>query len=299
MAKNNRIKEGGTISNILIYITAAILCFITLYPMYYVFVLSVSDSASVATQSVYFWPKGFQIDTYKMIASRPQMWQAYGNTIFYVVATTVLTILTCVLAGYPLTVKKFIGKRFIVYFLLIPMYFGGGLIPFFLLMTKLNLYNNIAAMIIPNCFNIWYIILTKTYLQSIPDSMFEAAKIDGANHYQLLFRIYMPLAKPILAVIAIYTIVGVWNSWFHAMVFVPDTKLQPLQLYLRRVLVQQTENLATTVTAADAAIMFKKRLSNIQLQYAMIIFTTLPVIFTYPIFQKHFVKGVMLGSLKG
>jgi len=298
MAKN-RIKEGSAIGNILIYTIAAILCFITLYPMYYVFILSVSDSASVMTQSVYFWPKGFQLDSYKMIMGRPEMWRAYGNTILYVSAITMLTLLTCILAGYPLAVQNFIGKKFVVFFLLIPMYFSGGLIPTFLLMTKLGLYNNIAAMIIPNCFNIWYIILTRTYFHSIPDTMREAAKIDGANNYQILFRIYMPLAKPILAVIAIYTIVGVWNSWFHAMVYLPNTKIQPLQLYLRRVLVEQTENLATPTTTEEAEIMFKRRLSNIQLQYAMIIFTTLPVIFAYPFFQKYFVKGVMLGSLKG
>jgi len=129
--------------------------------------------------------------------------------------------------------------------------------------------------------------------------MHEAAKIDGANNYQILFKIYMPLSKPILAVIAIYTIVGVWNSWFSAMVYLPNMKLQPLQLYLRRVLVEQSINLATPTTSADAEIMFKMRLANIQLQYAMIIFTTLPVIFSYPFFQKYFVKGVMLGSLKG
>jgi len=125
MAKNNKIREGSIIADVFIYIIAVIICFITIYPMYYVLVLSVSDSASVMTHSVYFWPKGFQLDTYKMIIGRSQMWQAYGNTIFYVVTTTLLTLLTCVLAGYPLTVKNFIGRKYVVIFLLIPMYFGG------------------------------------------------------------------------------------------------------------------------------------------------------------------------------
>lgn len=299
MGKSNQIKEGSISGDIFIYVIIGITCFITLYPMYYVIIMSLSDSASVLTKSVYFLPKGFQLDSYRVIIIKSEMWQAYANTIFYVASITLLTLLTCILAAYPLTVNKFIGRKFIVVYLLIPMYFSGGLIPTFLLMTKLHLYNNVAAMIIPNCFSIWYIILTRTFFKSIPDTLREVSKIDGANNYQILFKIYLPLAKPILAVIAIYSIVGTWNGWYHALIYLPNTKLQPLQLYLRRVLVEQTESLATPATAQQAELLFKKRFANIQLQYAMIVFTTLPVIVTYPFFQKYFVKGVMLGSLKG
>ena len=208
-------------------------------------------------------------------------------------------IFTCALCAYPLTSPKLIGRKFYNIFLLIPMYFGGGLIPTFILMTKLHLYDNIWALIIPASFSIWYIILTRTYFASIPEEMREAARIDGANNYQCLFRIYLPNAKPILAVIAIYTLVARWNSWYDALIYIPNQSLQPLQLYLRRILVDNTVDLAASLTAEDMEALALKRLSNDQMKYAMIIFTTLPIIFAYPFLQKYFVKGVMVGSLKG
>ena len=226
------------------------------------------------------------------------MWRAYGNTIFYVAATTVLMLLFCVLCAYPLCTPGLIGKKVLVTFLLIPMYFSGGLIPTFLIMNKLHLYNNVWAIILPGAISIWNIILTKTYFSSIPETIRESASIDGANHFKILFRIYMPLAVPILAVVAIYTIVITWNSWFNAMVYLPNPDLQPLQLYLRRVLIENTVDL-TKLPMNEVADAIKRSLSTVQLKYAMIIFTTLPVLFAYPFFQKHFVKGIMVGSLKG
>lgn len=178
------------------------------------------------------------------------------------------------------------------------MYFGGGLIPTFLVMNSLHLYNNIFAIIIPASFSIWYIILTRTYFTGIPKDIRESAFIDGASDAVILFRIYLPLAKPILAVIAIYSIVSMWNNWFSAQVYLPDQALHPLQLYLKRVLVAQTVDL-TKLNSADIGNAMRQMISAIQMQYSMIIFTTLPIIFTYPFFQKYFIKGVMLGSLKG
>ena len=168
----------------------------------------------------------------------------------------------------------------------------------FLLINKLGLYDNPLSQILPVCFSIWNIILVKAFFSSIPESLREAAKIDGANVYQILLKVYLPLSKPILAVIAVYTIVGVWNSWFNAMVYLPHTKWQPLQLYLRRVLIENTKQITEVLSPSAAQELARKQMSNAQLKYAMIIFTTLPVLFTYPFFQKYFVKGVMLGSLK-
>lgn len=266
--------------------------------MYYVFILSISDPIEAASMRVYFYPKGMYFRAYAILATDMKMWRSYGYTIFYVVSTTILVLLTSITCAYPLTYKKLIGRKFIVTFLLVPMYFAGGLIPSFLLISKLGLYNTVWALIIPSSFNIWYIILTRTYFTSIPESLRESARIDGANNFTILFDIYTPLSKPILAVVSIYTIVNVWNSWFTSMVYQPDTTIQPLQMYLRRVLVEQTVDLSK-LSMAEAEAMARLKLSNNQLKYAMIIFTTLPVLFTYPFFQKYFVKGVMLGSLKG
>lgn len=235
---------------------------------------------------------------YETLVTDSEMWRAYFNTFLYVVPTTLLMLFTCVLAAYPLTYKNLRGRKYINMFLLIPMYFSGGMIPSFLLITKLGLYDNPWSQILPACYSIWNIILVKSFFGTIPETLREAAKIDGANVYQVLLKVYLPLSSPILAVIAVYTIVGMWNSWFNALVYLPHTDWQPLQLYLRRVLVENTQNLSTTLDPDTAREMALRNLSNAQLKYAMIIFTTAPMLVVYPFFQKYFVKGVMLGSLK-
>jgi putative aldouronate transport system permease protein len=206
-------------------------------------------------------------------------------------------LITSVLGAFPLTYKSLIGRKYVNTFLLITMFFSGGLIPSFLLVMKLGMYNTPLALIIPGCFSVWNIILVKSYFSSVPETLREAAKIDGASVYQILLRIYLPLSTPILAVIAVYTVVGTWNSWFSALVYLPGLDWQPLQLYLRRMLVTATRP-TEVMNAAAAREMVERQLAYVQLKYAMIIFTSLPVLFSYPFFQKYFMKGIMLGSLK-
>lgn len=294
----NKIREGTAIGNFILYAVLVILAFVTLYPVYYVLILSVSDPLAAASMKVYLWPDGFYLDTYGMLVENAKMWRAYANTIMYASTNTVLMLITCCLAAFPLTYKGLIGRKWINIFLIIPMYFGGGLIPTFLLITKLGMYNSPLALIIPSCVSIWYIILTKSYFSSLPHSLREAAKIDGANNYQILLQIFIPMSKPIMAVIAVYTIVGVWNAWFSASVYLPTIDWQPLQLYLRRVLVNLSNELVQDLGKENAEMLARQKLSSIQMRYAMIIFSTLPIMCVYPFFQKHFVKGVMMGSLK-
>ena len=294
----SKMQNGSKLANIIIYIVAGLCCLITVYPIYYVLIRSISAPEQALMGNIFLLPKGLDFNSYKVIFADSAMWRAYANTVFYVVATTLLMLLFCVLSAYPLCMPDLVGKKILVTYLLIPMYFSGGLIPMFLVMNKLHLYNNIWAIILPGSLSIWNIILAKTYFASIPDTIRESACIDGANHLKIMFRIYLPLAKPILAVISIYTIVITWNSWFNALVYLPNTALQPLQLYLRRVLLENTVDL-TKLPMNEVAEAVKRSLSNVQLKYAMIIFTTLPVLFAYPFFQKHFVKGIMVGSLKG
>ena len=295
---SNKIREGSRAATVLIYCCVIAICFVTIYPMYYVLILSLSEPAAAMTMKVYTIPKGFSLDSYRVLVKDAEMWRAYLNTILYAVSTTVLMVLTCIFAAYPLTSKNLRGRKFINTFLLIPMYFSGGMIPSFLLVTQLGLYDNPLAMILPSCFSIWNIILVKAYFSSFPETFREAAKIDGANTYQILFQIYLPMSMPIIAVICVYTIVGVWNSWFNAMIYLPHPTWQPLQLYLRRVLVENTRSVAQFLDPVEAKTLALKQMSNAQMQYAMIIFSTLPILATYPFFQKYFVKGVMLGSLK-
>lgn len=299
MLRNKQgMREGSRLADVVIYLMAAICCLVTVYPMYYVLIRSVSSPEHALAGDMFLLPKGFDLSSYRVIFEDPTLWQAYGNTIFYVAATTILMLLLCALCAYPLCMPHLIGKKYLVTFLLIPMYFGGGLIPTFMVMNRLGLYNNPWAVILPGSVSIWNMILTRTYFASIPETIRESAAIDGASHFRILWKIYLPLAKSILSVVAIYTIVTTWNSWFNALVYLPNPDLQPLQLYLRRVLVENTVDLTKLpMNEVEAAV--RQSLSTVQLKYAMIIFTTLPVLFAYPFFQKHFVKGVMVGSMKG
>lgn len=295
---NNHIQDGSRLADLILLLVIIVICFITLYPMYYVLIMSISKPQDVMAMNVYLYPTGFELGAYKKLVTDSNMWRAYGNSILYTVTSTLLVLITSVLAAYPLSVSELRGRKFLVAFVLIPMYFGGGLIPTFLVMNKLGLYNNVFAIILPASFSIWYIILTRTYFTGIPKDMRESAFIDGANDITILFRIYLPLAKPILAVIAIYSIVSMWNNWFSAQVYLPNKELHPLQMYLKRVLISQTVDL-TKLNSADIENAMRQMISATQMRYSMIIFTTLPIIFTYPFFQKYFIKGVMLGSLKG
>jgi putative aldouronate transport system permease protein len=266
--------------------------------MYYVFIMSVSSPEAVNSMSVFFYPKGFQLDSYRLLFKDTQMWKAYGNTIIYTAASTILVLITSVMGAYPLTVPGLRGRKFLVAFLLIPMYFGGGLIPSFLLINKLGLYGTRWAIILPSSFSIWNLILVRTFFTGLPEDLRDSAKMDGAGHLRILFQIYLPLSKAVLAVVSIYSIVGMWNSWFSAQVYLPSTELQPLQMYLKRVLVQMSVNL-NELNSTEIEDAVERMFSATQLKYSMIIFTTLPIIFTYPFFQKYFIKGVMVGSLKG
>ena len=292
-----------TLFDVIVLILSAGACFITIYPMWYVIIMSISDPVVAAGSSVTFWPSGFYLGSYQIILREMDFWLSVRNSVLYVIAGLVLMLATTLLVAYPLTRPNLKGRKACVIFLLIPMYFSGGMIPSFILITKLGLYNTPWATILPGAYGIWNIILCKTYLQSIPHELAEAAYIDGAGNMQALSKIYLPLAKPVLAVISIYTIVGIWNSWFGAKLYQPNPAIQPVQLYLQKVLVEQSVDLSKmmeqNMTQEMMEAMTAKAMSARQLKYSMIVVVTLPIIMVYPMFQKHFVKGVMLGSLKG
>lgn len=282
---------------LVICILAAFIC---LYPMYYVLIMSVSDPHEAAA-GVYLLPRGLYFGSYELIFKNKDVWNGLKMSLLYVVTGTLGMLITCVMAAYPLTRPGLWFRKAVVIYLLIPMYFSGGMIPAYMNMSSLNLYNTVWAIILPSCFSIWNIILVRTYFMSIPEDLQGAAFIDGANHIQVLTRIYVPLSKPVLAVVAIYTIVGIWNSWFSAMIYLPNYKLHPVQMYLQRVLITQSVDLvdASNLTMEEAESLATAALTARQLKYAVIIVVSAPIILVYPLFQKHFVKGVMLGSLKG
>ncbi|MGI6654390.1 MAG: carbohydrate ABC transporter permease [Christensenellales bacterium] len=289
--------------DIVMIFLALIAGFITIYPMWYVLIMSISDPVAAAGGSIYFLPVGFYTGSYSVILHDVDFWMALRNSVGYVLIGTVLMLITTFLVAFPLTRPNLKGRKLCVIFLLIPMYFSGGMIPSFIVITNLGLYNTIWATILPSAYSIWNIILCKTFLQSIPNELADAAYIDGADNRQALLQIYVPLAKPVMAVIAIYTIAGIWNSWFGAKLYQPNKVIQPVQLYLQRVLVEQSVDMSKlmeqNMTPEMIEAMNAKALSARQLKYSMIIVVTFPILLVYPMFQKHFVKGVMLGSLKG
>ena len=297
--KKNRIREGSKAADVMIYAVAALFALISLYPLYYVLILSLSSPENAITMQVYWWPKGLYLDGYKRILTDTKLWIAYRNTIFYAATQMVCMLVICSMAAYTLSSKHLKGRKFLNFYLLVPMYFSGGIIPLFLLMIRLGIYDTPWALILPGSFNIWYIILIKSYFSTIPESLREAAQLDGANSYRILWNVYLPTSKPILAVVALHTVIGVWNGWYRASIFLANSNLQPLQLYLRKVLVEQSIDLSQEFLTAEELLQDQKeRLSNNQLKYTIIIISSLPMLIAYPYFQKFFVKGVMMGSLK-
>ena len=302
----NKIKEGSSIATFLVHVLLIVLALICIYPIWYTFIISLSSPIVTRTLDVFLLPDTIYLGSYEQILSDTQVWYGYANTILYAATCCVGMLVTCAMTAYPLTSPLLVGKRIMVFFILIPMYFGGGLIPTFLWMNKLGLYDSRWAIILPGIVSMWYIVLVRTFFASIPEELRESARIDGANNYQILFNVYVPTSKPIMAVIAIYTIVAQWNSYFAAMVYLTTQNKQPLQLYLRRMLILQQQAAAAADgssgqggTSEGAEEAMKMALSADQLKYTIIVVSTLPMLIVYPFLQKYFVKGVMVGSLKG
>ncbi len=295
----NRIREGSRTADVIIYAIAFLFGLVCVYPIYYVLILSLSAPEYAITMKVYLWPKGLNLNGYRMLLRDSRLWMAYRNTVMYAASQTLLVLTTASLAGYALSARHLKFRKFVNYYLLIPMYFGGGIIPLFLLITQMGFYNTPWALILPGSFSIWYTILVRSYFRTIPESLREAASIDGAGHYRILLNVYLPNAKPILAVIALYTIVNSWNAWYRASIFISSRQWQPLQIYLRQILVEQTVTFTDEfITKEESLLEQAANLTANQMKYTVIIVSTLPMLIAYPFFQRYFVKGVMMGSLK-
>lgn len=305
MVKSRKRKlNGWTKFDVVVMILAALVCLVTLYPMIYVVSCSFSEPKKVMAGEVVLLPKGFSTKAYEIVCTNMSFWRSMGNSVFYVVVGCILMLLTTIVVAYPLTRPNLKFRKVLTYYLLIPMYFGGGMIPSFLVVTKLGMYNTIWALILPGCYSIWNIILCRTFMASLPVELIDAAQIDGSDQFRTLTRIVIPLSKPVLAVILIYTIVGIWNSWFGASIYTTREELQPVQLYLRNILASTSSGtsmdlLTKGLPQQEVEKLLEMSLAANQIKYAMIVIITLPIVAVYPMFQKHFTKGIMLGSLKG
>lgn len=271
-----------------------LLAAIVLYPVYFIIIASFSDPDAVLAGKVVLWPVDINLDGYIKIMERTDVWLGYRNTIVYTVLTVVLSLVVTIPAGWALSRKNMPGKKFLMMYFTIPMFFGGGLIPFYNVMSSLGLINTIWAIVLPSILSVWNLFMTKTFFESsIPNGLIEAAKIDGAGHFRTFVSVVLPLAKAILAVMALYYAVGQWNSYFNAMIFLQDETLYPLQLVLKEILIASE----STVGGSGETILQQYRLAN-QLKYVSVIVSSLPVLMLYPFVQKYFAQGVMIGSLK-
>jgi putative aldouronate transport system permease protein len=267
---------------------------ITVYPILYILSMSISDPYKAISGSVYWYPVGFDVTSYKMVFRNPEIFTAYYNTIWYTSVGTAVNLIMTVLAAYPLLMKKFKFRKVMIWMILIPMFFSGGIIPLFILMGDLNLINTRWAMILPVALDSFNVILCWTFFRSLPESLIESARIDGANDFMILWRIILPLSAPILAVLGLFYAVGHWNSYFNALMFLFDSKLQPIQLYLYKVISQSQDKFnAISMEGLNVTSAY-----TIQVKYAVIMVVVTPILFVYPFVQKYFVKGVLIGSLK-
>lgn len=286
---------GGTVFDTFNAILLTGLSLITIYPFWYIIVASFSDVDRLEYYvGLLFSPLGFSLDSYRAVLGNPRIYTGYKNTLMYVVFGTAINIFMTSLGAYVLSRRNYYWKKLVMKMVVFSMYFSGGLVPMYLLMRELNLYNNIWAIILPGAIGTWNLIIMRTSFMAIPYELEESAKIDGANDLVVLFRIILPLSLPVIAVMVLYYGVGHWNAWFNAMIYLRDAELHPLQLILKEILLQNDiTNMRGDSVGADEVKTAEA------LKYATIMVSTVPILMAYPFLQKYFVKGVMVGALKG
>jgi ABC-type glycerol-3-phosphate transport system permease component len=281
------------------YIYLTIVFFVVLFPLINIVSQSLSSPGAVIAGKVFLWPVNFTLAAYKRIITNPDLIRGFLNSLFYTGFGTLLNVLLSIMAAYPLSRKDFYGWKIFIGLFVFTMLFRGGLIPSYMVVRALKLYNTRWAMILPSALSVWNVMLARTFFQNtIPTELYDAAEIDGASDFQVLVRVVLPLAAPIIAVLTLFYAVGHWNSFFHGLIYLRSKALLPLQVVLRNILANAEEIEAmvdVTLTANDAQVLALVEV----LKYAIIVFASLPVLILYPFIQKYFVKGIMVGSLKG
>jgi putative aldouronate transport system permease protein len=280
------------VANVLLLTFAVV---VTLYPILYVAFASISDPIEMMKyRGILLAPRGFDLQSYERVITNPMVGYGYRNTLFVVIVGTTLNLLMTTLAAYALSRKRLYFKNFVMFLITFTMFFSGGLIPTYLLVRMtLGLKDNLLSLILPTAMNAYNMIIMRTSLAAIPDSMEESAKIDGANDFTVLFRIIVPLSLPVIAVMILFYSVAHWNAWFSAMLYIDKRELFPLQLALREILIANATNeMMTNVSMEEKAFVGET------IKYATIMVATLPILCVYPFLQRYFVQGVMIGAIK-
>ena len=278
---------------------------ITAYPLYFTIIASLSEPYDVAKGNVKLWPVGFTLQSYKQVFAYKQIWVGYLNTVYYTIFGTIFSLCLTIPAAYTLSKKFLPGRGILTMIILFTMYFSGGLIPTYLLIRNLGLMNTRYVLILTGGFSVYNMIITRVYFaSSIPEDIYESARIDGASDFRQFFSIALPLAVPVIAVITLYYAVSNWNAYFSALLYITRRELEPLQLVLRRVLIMNELALSEAVlqdTLQPGQLMdsVRRAYAAYTMKYATVFIASLPLLILYPFIQKYFVKGIMIGSLKG
>lgn len=290
--------RGEQIFDVVNVIIMAIVAAIMILPMIHVFSVSFSEGSESLKGGFFFYPHGFNTNGYETVFKDPMLIRSYGNTIIYVIGNTVCTLFFTSLTAYPLSVPGFRLKMPVTIFLTITMFISGGTIPTYMLMRKLHLINTVWVMMIPFCVGAYNVILFRTFFSGIPAALREAAIIDGASEFTVLFKMIFPLSKAIFATIGLFTLVGKWNDWFSALIYLNNESMYPLQMILRKILFN-TDLSMKELDPATRAMFINNEVTAQNIKMAAIVVTTVPILCIYPFIQKYFVKGVFIGTIKG
>ena len=289
--------------NILIMV---IILIIMVYPLYFTIIASISEPRFVALGELTFFPRGFTMDAYTNVFKDDRIWRGYANSIYYTAAGTVISLALTLPAAYALSKKHMKGRAFISWYFLFTMFFSGGLIPTYLIVRDVGLLNKPYTLAVLGCLSIWNVVVTRVFYQSsIPDELYDAAKIDGCTDFGMFFKIALPLSGAIVAVMALFYAVGRWNDFFSGLIYISNKDYFPLQLILRNILIAGQLALAgiqatgRDVSAEEMLLVTRQLQLAETMKYGLIFIASAPLLIAYPFVQKYFVKGVMIGSLKG
>lgn len=294
--KNAKLLRSDKTFDFVVGLFGILIILLVLVPLIFVLAASLSDPDLVLKGKVLLWPRGFTLKAYSMVFQNNDIWRGFFNTLFYATAGTAISVILTILAAYPLSRKNLKGRNFIMMGILFTMYFSGGMVPTYLLVRDLGMYNTIWAILIPGALSTYNLIVAKTFFEnSIPEELYESARLDGCGNITMLLKIVLPLSKAIMAVLVIYYAVDIWNAYFDALIYLKDAAKHPLQIILRNILLLgQTEQMGTN----DAGMAEKIKMAE-AIKYSAIVISSIPMLILYPFVQKYFVKGVMIGAVKG
>lgn len=299
MIRQRRVPLGDTAFQVVNYTILGLVLLTVLFPLWFVIIASFSDPEAINRGEVIFWLKDFDLVGYQRVFRNEAIWVGYGNTIIYAAFGVVVALGITLPFAYALSRREFAFKRLFVIMMLITWYFHGGLIPTFLIIKALGLYNTRAIIIILGSFSVWNTIIARTFFRNtIPEDLWEASLIDGCNHFQYFARVVAPLSKAIVVVLVLFTAVAQWNNFFKGLMFLSEERKYPLQLVLRGILIQSTTESGMMDLDDIEGMNERERLAGV-IRYSVVIIGSLPLLIIYPFFQKHFMQGVMIGSVKG